>query len=781
MVDGVYEINTNSDYKARLIMLTEAYIGKIFSGEKYLNALFSYANEVNADAIIFMGGMLYMDMKKHSSKKNLRALTSEEYISKDILEKSLPDVVKRDDWSELEELLNDEEGVEGLSDDMYEIKNILTSYASSDEKKDSLVKKVKNAFKKNNEYGVPVRALFGANEENFVESSGNDELREDTKEDQGKLSNKVKKLEYVLKIAYKRLDYEKDEENRDRVEGISNWIKRLERGLEKLKRKKSKVIMTNALDSRRKKYIIKAEKRFKEDIKNAIPNFEWLPKNGMFRVNNTLVKASYSTYKISNNPLLSATKILRTNIGRRVYEGRTDNIRMFVQGGLQGVFSSLIMLDTSGYNIDELPIGIHTSENHDRNIFAVQLPPFMNKDCLRKVLEEEVLIPAGEKPQKMIHKIPNVATGAVVTDFLNSDGAFVRYKYLTTEFLEDYQNNKIVAEPPNFSFISRGDDHLGSATTKLIYLSDEDKRRAEEFLKFNLGNNLFRVNRAETAVYNLFPHHSIFYNGDNVQAMNYDLYLEKYYDKNMFEFSEGLKESVDKAFYSLRDKFRKNAANVQDQFDDFIGLMVDLPKRQNKEMINNARKLGIKGPLITFVAGNHSKHSDTSGLNINKQFADIARRTYDVSEEEIVHGSIGSGTGYLPFRWGLENNLYDFVQKHKWSSTHKGQLKNVLGRAAVIEQRRTNFRLGGHTHTPASGFNGQEYVFINGSAQDNNEWKEMLNLPPSTTASWWVNTPAESKGPVSMVPLTLELIMRALTNPEEIKRIIDENFRFYSG
>ncbi len=581
--------------------------------------------------------------------------------------------------------------------------------------------------------------------------------------------------------------------------------------------------MRNVDAEQNKNYYINAINELEETFNTLIPNFTLMPSTARFRINDSIVEFSSAADNMTFNPVVSATRRFRQTIADRIKDNQIYGTRLFVQGGPQGVSAVQLLLDTQGQDVEQrLTNGIQTPFNHDRYIHLLQLPPFVDKryliDLIRnnitdedkdleKILNYQVDIPSGDKLFRMATRFKELATGAIITNFKTSDGAWIDYEYLSPDYLGNYASGEAKAKPKLLAFMSRGDDHLGSQHNKLVYISKmlnqkivadkEMRERAEEVMGFDFMNNLIRVNRLENGVYSLFPHYGIFYNGDNVQGMNYPtIHVEKFKDLNQYAFSKMLSDKEiagltkeELVMKALCDKYWNNESVMQDQLDDFEEEMILHNKDQRILWINEVLSKGIVGPIITYIAGSHTKHTfntkiKPTGLFFNKELAKLTRYAYGLrgteNEDIIQAGEIGSGTGYINFEWGLPDAEYRIIQKHKWSSTHKDQVAQIM-KTMIDEQRNCDWRLGGHTHHPLILFLDDETVLINGSVQGDNEWKEMLSLPPSTTTSHWVRCAAEGlhKGPRLVTPLTLELMMAALKDPLMIKERVQKYYNFY--
>ncbi|MDD5417788.1 MAG: hypothetical protein PHW96_02765 [Candidatus Nanoarchaeia archaeon] len=824
--------------KANVELIGASYIGKKYSGAKMMNSALAYAHETGADVICIPGNGFYFDNRRHSTNKNIRALSNEGIVDHDIIDKYMPDIVKKvnkKDWAGLEKALgaDSSDGVDRLMEAIGKVGEIKYDYANSIMKKEATMRLVKDAFKSNEKHEIPIFLSMGPTEFDTYTSEGNDTLRHDS----GRNRSRYTVLEGIIKDLRKELSKRlQDAETTKGKSQITKQMGILDEGLISLTAYGKNIIMTNVQDDKRIAYLKNAEDDLIKTLEETIPNSKVLPVDANIRINDAMVNFTHSNYRVSDNPLVSAMERMTKHWRAKVADAknREDIPRIAVNGNLHGILGVGMINNNAGIRRSQYPLDTHKLDGlKELYTYLVQLPPFMNKKILLSELEQHVLVPQ-DIAQRMAYTL-ELFTGALAVDILGKEGEFLGFNVLTQDFLENYSNGEAKAKQPLVFFRSRGDDHIGSQHVKLIEMTPEQRKKAEEEYECNMHGYILPVTLAENVIQSLFDIVSVFFNGDNIQGKNYSLEVERnkgVYKKDMDP--DQLRKKIDVIMQnnnisdaeklirisnlSIKNAYKTNVVPVQQQINMFEQEMIRDNEKNNKEMLMRAIEKEIIGTKLLYLGCTHTGHTTNTkthqtGLDINEGFANTARDVYrtiyhsceeklgylkemyskltntpedeldieDLINIDITEGSVGQGTGFAAFSWGVYKRfLYEICAQHKLASTHANQVPEIVNKIKK-GQIICDILLGAHTHNPIGAMLGDKLLVVNGATQEDNEWAKKLSLPPSITTSWNVGVPVDGfgSGEIVLVPHSLEFMISALNNPEEVKKLVNSTFKFY--
>jgi len=718
----------------------------IFAGGKTNKKMFKnflhYLETKKADALVIPGNLIWIDITKYSKYKPDRALSSE--LERDVSKIEYPKSV-REAGKDPEKILEEKKPL----------------YLTFKEKLDIVIERALKPlfYDENNKpiYNGPIYVTFGEMEEELARQQANEGIRIEKKKDLEAAKAHISELKGELKALRREIkNYEKNmtEENINEEE-----LNKLMAKYEKCKIKEeellqqiadwndyiARITMTNVdenfinLKSNAiKGYIINR-------IESAIPNCKVISTgDGYIKAGDKVIKIMYSANKVSN--------IISDNLMDKLVEAA----RMHLSQGIEAPDFIVAGGLSTTYTFE--PIA-YVDKNGEKTTYLIQLPTCLNEKSLEEILQSKVR--AGKNSMLRLATIGNFNSGALVIEYV--DG-IQRREFLTSEFLtNDEVFNKGKIEYSLFYEVTFSDQHHGSKYVTLIETEDDVK------YAFEVAQELLKKINAPIVKINML--------GDELQEKNYDTEAENHpeylYPKQLERKIKELEKKYGKdSVREIKKLIKKNTIRAgiippQKQKFDFLDI---IDYEWLKKVIENARKVKLKGPIINIINGNHNVHTFEGLVNTSEDIAREFRIRTGATEKEVMAPILGKSGVYAGtfgieghYQWGEycrhkqggSKNSKDPMRSMRRAFERRGQDFSQLKDKYIINRAAHDHR-GGQT-TSKNVFHDKSYCFM-----DRNEYGENLDFGSPTRGFKINGLPIDGPkyGPIVSIEFPIEYLKK---------------------
>lgn len=666
------EVYTSNAEHFKLGAANTLYAGGITNKKLFRNFL-RFCEREKTDAVVITGNLFYMDLKRYGSNTPERTKVSD-----------LP--------VEPEYIRYPESVIKGGRDPIELRKENRAVYITSSEKLEYLVdKELPSMFldeKKEPLYGGDIYLVFGDMEEQLVKQHVNQVIRETVKREQIFVRRKTRDLRRALK------DTKNDGERKILEEGISDWEMYLNR-----------VIMSYT-DDKFKNQAYKAMQEYVIDkIEDAIPNSRIISTGrGHLRLNDKIVRVLYNVKKSGGEG--SMTHLLKS-----VQQELSKEVEMpdiILQGGLSETYSCV-------------PVP-YVGKQGKKTILLVQLPTCLDEGDLEEIISKEV---KSKNPMGKLAQEVDFNTGGLIVEM---EKDIPKRKILTNSFLTNDDFFRKKSDYKVFYEFQIADQHHGSKYVTLIETED-DLRYLYEVAQEFVVNERIPVVRINSL-------------GDEIQEKNYPTEAEQHpeylsalkfqkYLNRLKEENNG-KGNLEVLFHKAvkRNSIRTGILMPQEQQFEFLDLTDD---KLIRETIRRAEKVGLYGPVVVLMNGNHNVHTFEGMHSISSDIARELRIKAGAEEGKIIAPILGKSGCYpnvekkgsypgdyyeglfgiigkdkVPLDKALDYDkhyLYGEYMRHKQGSTKWGdptksmrQAFNNRGQFTPVTEGRFVRNLAGHDH-----------------------------------------------------------------------------------
>ncbi|MBN2053236.1 HTH domain-containing protein [Candidatus Woesearchaeota archaeon] len=636
-----------------------AFANTLYAGAKTDKTLFQnflkYCNSREVDALIITGNTFYIDSMRFSKYAVDRArITEQPERSKSDLRSKYDDGL----FLDLEERL--------------ELSRSLLTDLFNDKEGNPL-------------YNGQIYVTFGEAEENLVRQHTVQLVKYKTFQKRAELKNMISEFKAekrkIRAAENKRNtkaddesdDFDSDDDLVDTLEQLRD-IEEVNDDIMDVEQELAKTTMSNLDKNEVKKIEDRVLGFLVNYLESAIPNSTVIPAGeGYFKANGKKIKVKYSSKKHSN---AASDNLMSSLIGserRHLASGKTIE-DVIVQGGM-----------STTYTKNLLP---YMSAEGEKESLLIQLPTCLDRLDLEQKLKHAVL---AKDPLTNLASKSDFMTGAVILQ--NIDG-INKTQLCQGGFLTNSEIKFDNYTPKMFYEIDTSDDHAGSSYMALIITKD--------------GVTPAYVVSYQFMEKNKIPAVRLNHLGDVLQEKNYDTELEEHQDhktpKELEKELAKLKNPKDIIKLQKINAYRAGIIVPEKQMEEY---MQEMPLEFIKQVIKNADEIGLVGPRVMIIPGNHTMHTFEGLMNPERQIARQLRLMLGIKDEDniIISPMLGK-IGHYENEFGVKDGyMYAETNIHKHGgSKYNDPLRVVrktygqMGRPSRHAEKKFVINRSGHTH-----------------------------------------------------------------------------------
>ncbi len=729
-----------------------AFANTIYAGGKtnqnLVKNLLKYCQADGVDGLVITGNTVWMDLTKFSKYKPDRAQSSEFVPNPSDIDYS--DYIKSQGKGPKDLLAAKKPVFVTFKERFDMILNNSLAPLFLDETKQPI-------------YKGPVYVIFGQIEEELARQHANDLVRKETfkaKEEVklqiDSLRGEIHDYKKTKKELWGKLEDAKGEDKKNldsKIKGIDKKVDEISSNILELKDHATRLTMTNVDEQFVTLAFLAMKKYIKDKIEESIPNCKVISTgDGFIKAGGEIIKLVYTADKLSK-------KVSDTLMDKLVEKTREnlplgEKPYMIVAGGLSSVYAQVPVAYVS----------MDKKEEQTKTITLIQLPSCLDDSTLIDLIKNKVRASGNDMTQLATKN--DFHSGALIVE---KTSGLQKRKLLTTHYLSNNDAFKDPAKITDYKMFygaNFADQHHGSKYVSIIETKDNILYAfdvAQKFLQ-EIGAPIVRITSL----------------GDEIQAKNYDTSAEGHTEnllptnledkiKEIYDLSvaDPQKLASDIKKLAMKTKVRAGIDMPKDQEEDFFKI---INYEYMKQVLENYRSIGMSGPMMQIIEGNHSMHTFEGLFVPSEDLAKDISAKIGAKQGEVIapiFGQMGLHIGsfgvkdhyqygeYSRHKQGGAKNVRDPTRSTRTSFTKRGQdFPDLIDRFTVNRAGHTH--MGGQTAS-RNVFHDIAYCFM-----DRNGYGEQYNFGSPARGFKMEGQPIDgwAYGPIITIEVPIEYLAK---------------------